>query len=61
MVMRNTARIKLTVPNLTIKHLNMLPMAKDYVMVMLNYCVSNAQDFTFALFATLVTTHKDHE
>ncbi len=29
-------------------------MAKDYVMVMLNYCVPNAQDFTCALFVTLV-------
>ncbi len=51
MVMRMTARIKLTLLNLTIEHLNMLTMAKDYVMVML-YCVPNAQDFTFALFAT---------
>ncbi len=52
-VMRITARI-----NLIIEHLNVLTMAKDYVMVMLNYCVPNAQDFTYALFVTLVTFTK---
>ncbi len=33
-------------------------MATDYVMVVLNYCVPNAQDFTFARLATLVTYTK---
>ncbi len=33
-------------------------MAKDYVMVMLNYCVPNAQDCTWAIFVTLVTFTK---
>ncbi len=33
-------------------------MAEDYVMVMLNYYVPNAQDFTCALFATLATHTK---
>ncbi len=47
MVMRMTTRIKLTLLNLTIEHLNVLTMAKDCVMVMLNYnCVPNAQDLT---------------
>ncbi len=54
-VMRMTSRIKLTLLNLTIEHLNLLTMAKYYVMVILNYCVPNAQDFTCALFVTLVT------
>ncbi len=58
MVMRMTTRIKLTLLNLTIEHLNVLTMVHNYVMVMLNYCVPNAQDFTFALFATLVTHTK---
>ncbi len=49
------ARIKLTHLNLIIEHLNVLTMAKDYVMVIVNYCVPNAQDFTCALFVTLVT------
>ncbi len=58
MVMRITARIKLTHLNLIIEHLNVLTMANDYVIVMLNYCVPNAQDFTSALFVTLVTFTK---
>ncbi len=53
------ARITLTLLNLTIEHV--LIMAKDYVMVMLNYCFPNAHDFTFALFSTFSNTHKDHE
>ncbi len=51
-------RIKLTHLNLIIEHLNVLTMAKYYVMVMLNYCVPNAQDFTCALFVILVTFTK---
>ncbi len=56
--MKITARIKLTCLNLIMEHLNVLTMTKDYVMVMLNYCVPNALDFTCALFVTLVTFTK---
>ncbi len=52
------SKIKLTLLNLTIEHLNVLTMAKDDVVVVLNYCVPNVQDFTFAPFATLVTDTK---
>ncbi len=48
------ARIKLTHLNLIIEHLNVLTMAKDYVLGMLNYYVPNIQDFTCARFVTLV-------
>ncbi len=37
---------------------NVLTVAKDYVMVMLNYCVPNAQDFTCALFVIFITFTK---
>ncbi len=39
---------------------NVLRMAKDYVMVMLNYCVPNALDFTCS-FCHISNIHKDHE
>ncbi len=54
----DNSKDKINSSNFLIEHLNVLTMAKDYVMVMLNYCIPNAQDFTCALFVTLVTFTK---